>query len=376
MADLRKRARSRPAVVPGARPWNATPRSIATTFRRLLDEGVELTPAGEAAEDPARLLEKDYLPRYAVSLFDATYFLANFRHDDDLDYFVGYVLLDPGEKQPAAGRKRRIHPRIFYKDSSLVFRVATHVVRTGDENWIGKGDLKLEHTDEGEMLCSAEETTNLPLEVQAAFDVCTRRGPHGLRDEEAPALLLRAGPEDRMRPYADFSTPRRKAMLEHRINGGRRIARFTRRGDPTSLRFTPGFEPDFKRGVIETSRSASRLYGGKVVKYRILSTNSRIQYAFVATPRHVWINPPQALTQELSTYGVRTIDVMADEELFVPGYEYHYLDEWEDPPAWVSQIPRGFAGEANPDYPERADASPWIEAMPVIRRFRKEVLGR
>jgi hypothetical protein len=73
---------------------------------------------------------------------------------------------------------------------------------------------------------------------------------------------------------------------------------------------------------------------------------------------------------------VRTIDVMADEELFVPGYEYHYLDEWEDPPAWVSQIPRGFAGEANPDYPERADASPWIEAMPVIRRFRKEVLGR
>jgi hypothetical protein len=108
-------------------------------------------------------------------------------------------------------------------------------------------------------------------------------------------------------------------------------------------------------------------------KFRILSTNRKIQYQFVAGPRHVWIVPPQALTTELTSYGVRTIDVNVDDDLSVPGYEYHYLDESEDPPRLYSQIPEGFAGEISEVDPARADASPWLEQMPVIQQFRKAI---
>jgi hypothetical protein len=155
------------------------------------------------------------------------------------------------------------------------------------------------------------------------------------------------------------------------VNRGRSIARFERPGDPSSLRFVPGFEPDFERGVLEASVSKSKLYGGELRKFRILSKNGRIQYQFVAAPRHVWIVPPQTLTTELSSYGVRTVDVVTDEDLCVPGYEYHYLDESEDPPRFYSQIPKGWAGAPSDVDPSRADASPWLEALPVIRAFRR-----
>ena len=32
----------------------------------------------------------------------------------------------------------------------------------------------------------------------------------------------------------------------------------------------------------------------------------------------------------IASYGVRTIDVPAAEELCVPGFEYHYIDDTED----------------------------------------------
>jgi hypothetical protein len=73
----------------------------------------------------------------------------------------------------------------------------------------------------------------------------------------------------------------------------------------------------------------------------------------------------------LSSYGVRTIDVNAPEDLCVPGYEYHYLDDSSDPPELYSQIPPGFAGDVSTVDPARSDASPWIERMPVIREFRQ-----
>ena len=104
-----------------------------------------------------------------------------------------------------------------------------------------------------------------------------------------------------------------------------------------------------------------------------MSKNRQIQYQFVAAPRQVWILPPQALTTEISSYGVRTIDVDADDDLFVPGYEYHFIDETEEPPRLWSQIPRGFAGEASDVDPSRADASPWIEKLPVIQEFRRAI---
>jgi hypothetical protein len=111
-----------------------------------------------------------------------------------------------------------------------------------------------------------------------------------------------------------------------------------------------------------------------VRKFRVLSANRSIQWMLAAGPRHAWINPPQALTTELSTYGVRTLDVEVPEELCVPGYEYHYLDEHADPPEWHSQIPEGFVGEPSPVDPSRADASAWIEQLPVIREFRAKLL--
>ena len=67
----------------------------------------------------------------------------------------------------------------------------------------------------------------------------------------------------------------------------------------------------------------------------------------MAGPHQVWIIPPQATTRQLSSFGLRTVDVIADDDLFVPGYEYHYLDVTVDPPEFYSQIPKGFAGKTS-----------------------------
>ena len=352
-------------VVSGILPDEKTPQQVAREFRRLVDCGLELRPAGAARRDPARLLASGYTPRYAVRLFDAVFYLTNLREDHNFRFFVAYVTPEAGG--PAA------FPRIFYKDSSLVWRSATHFIRTDAENWIGKGDVKVVAVDGDELICSAEETTNLPFEIQAALDVLSRRGSRVVRDHRAVPLVLRRAPERRIEPYRDFLAPRRRARSDprNRIHGERPIAWFTRPGDPTSLRFARGFEPDFARGVVEESRSKSNLYGGEIRKLRILSRNRRIQYQFVAGPKQVWIIPPQALTTELSSYGVRTLDVVADEDLFVPGYEYHYLDASTDPPRLHSQIPAGFAGAQSEVDPSRADASPWLERLPVIAAFRR-----
>ena len=336
-----------------------------------MDTGAELRPAGRARRDPEILLTRPYLPRHEVALFDATYFLTDLKFDNALGFFVAYVVL--GERN--GERVGRIHPRIFYKDSSLVWRVASHFVHDEEEYWIGKGDVRWERRADGDYLCSVEETTNLPYEIQASLDVISRRRRRR-RDDDAVQLVLREAPSSRVEPYADFTAPRRRAHARQRIHGGRRVARFLRAGDPASLRFARGFEPNFAQGVLEEARSASRFFGGEVFKFRILSTNRRIQYQFVASPAYAWVNPPQTLTSELSTYGVRTLDVLADENLFLPAYEYHEVDEGRDGAVLSSQIPAGYAGAAHPEDPARADASAWIEALPVIRQFRARVLRK
>ena len=118
------------------------------------------------------------------------------------------------------------------------------------------------------------------------------------------------------------------------------------------------------------------MYGGRLQRFRILSRNRRVQYLFIAGPRQVWIVPPQATTTQLTSYGVRTIDVIADADLCVPAYEYHFMDDTEDPPVLVSQIPEGYAGEPSDVDDSRADASAWLDRLPVIREFRRVVLGR
>jgi hypothetical protein len=343
-------------LVTGVVPEPLAPAEVARRFRHLLAEGARLRPAGKARRQPAALLAPRYLPRYEIRLFDARFFLADYRFDDAVGFFVGYVVL-PGSTA--------IWPRIFYKDSSLLWRVASHFVRDGDEVWLGKGDTRTVERGDWVLRHCAEETTNLPYELQFALDDLSRRRK-ARRDDAAIELVVRAAPRGRIEPYADFLAPRRRAAARHRENGGRPVARFLRRCDPASLRFARGYEPDLVRGIVERGASASAFYGGRIEKTRVLSTNRRVHYLFFASPTHVWLAPPQLLATELSTYGVRTLDVLADEEIFLPAFEYH--DEVE------SQIPAGFAGAPHAEHPDRADAAAWLEALPVVRSFRATVL--
>jgi hypothetical protein len=346
---------------------------VRRELRELLEGGVRIRPAGSARRDPASLLPS-YLPRHAIRLFDTVYYLTDLREDrsweGNLRFFVAWIL--------PRSDARSIHPRLFSKDYSLVWRSPSHFIRSENENWMGKGDVRWGVEDGEEILHSVEETTNLPLEIQAALDTLTRRSARPRSDPHAVGRLLRKAPDHRIEPYEDFAAPRRRARSDprNRIHRGRDVAWFRHPGDPASLRFAAGFEPDFRGGVLEQSRSASRFYGGRIRKFRILSRNRRIQYQFVAAPRHAWIIPPQALTTEITSYGVRSIDVHAAEELCVPGYEYCFVDESTRPPTLHSQIPEGFAGTPSDLDPARRDASAWTERLPVIRAFRRQVLRR
>lgn len=359
-------------VVASSPLHETTPRRIAREFRDRLAAGARLISVGETRDDPESLLSRGYTPRFRVDLFDTRYYLSGLRQNDDLRFFVGYVVRD-GATRPG----RRIHARLFYKDVSLVWRVASHFVRTASENWIGKGSLQPVREDGEVRYYSDEATTDLPLEVQTAFEDACRRSGRIPRNEIAVRLVLRRGGEQRVAPYADFTAPRERAQSDRRnlVNGGRPIARFERPDDPGSLRFVRGFAPDFRDGIVEAGESASRLYGGRLRRFRILSQNRQVQSLFFGGPRHAWIGSCQATTTDLSSFGVRTVDVSVPEALLLPGFEYHYLDDLEDPPVWVSQIPEGFAGAASEVDPSRADASAWLERTPVIRAFRREVLG-
>jgi hypothetical protein len=326
-------------ITPDVSPWDLSPRRVRRALDQHLDQGGRLRPAGSAKSRP-RMLLAQYPPRYAVSLFDVRFHLSELREDGNFRFFVAYVQV---------GEAKDVHPRLFYKDQSLVWRCATHYIANRGTLWVGKGDMKVI----GGMEYSAEETTNLPLELQAALDECSRRAKRVVFDEAALGRVLRRAPVGRFEAYADFLGPRRRAAARraNRVNGGRPVAWFTRPGDPGSLRFAPGFAPDFSQ-VVDVARSASRMYGGAIRKLRILSKNRCIQYQFVASPRLAWIIPAQTLTTELSTYGVRTLDVLG--ELY-------------------SQIPAGFAGAASEIDPTRYDAKPWLDRLPVIREFRRKI---
>ena len=358
-------------IEPSAEPSDLSPRQVGREFRRLLDEGMRIRPAGTAGRSPRSLPSGGYAPRYKTELFDTTFYLSKLHQNADIRFFVAYVV------QVGARGRLEAFPRIFYKDVSLIWRSASHFIRTRDENWIGKGELRTIRQNGELMEVSAEETTDLPLELQNVLETFARQPGRIPHDERAIGLVLRRGPSDRMDPYRDFSQLRRRARSNprNRVNAGRPISRFTRQGDPTSLRFVKGFEPDFG-AVIEVVDSVSKLYGGALRRFRILSRNRKIQYLFFAGPRQVWIIPPQATTTELTSYGLRSIDVIADEDMCLPGYEYHFLDETEHPPVFVSQIPEGHAGPVSEVDDSRADASPWLDRLPVVQEFRRKVLGR
>jgi hypothetical protein len=359
-------------IVVDVRAEDLAPRAVSREFAGLLAQGARIRCAGEGRRD-VRALAKRYAPQHKLCLFDTVFYLSHLRMDVNARFFIAFVLL-PADRARAP-KQRNLYARIFYKDASLIWRSASHYARSETENWIGKGDLKwvVENGERG--LYTAEETTNLPLEIQATLDALTRTVPRPKRDERAMPLVLRHAPDHRVAPYADFTAPRRKAAADprNRIHGGKRVAWFARAHDPESLRFARGFEPDFAAGMLESYVLGSRLYGGELRKFRVLSTNRKIQYQFVLAPRQVWIVPPQALTTELTSFGVRTVDVNADDDLFVPAFEYHYIDDYEDPPTLYSQIPAGFAGAISEVDPARADASPWLERLPVLQAFRAAI---
>ena len=349
-------------------PWG--PREARRRFRAMLAGGTRLAPVGQAADDPEVLLEGRTLPRCALELFDHVVFLSGPLFDPHLGFMVAYM----GRKVGRDGAVKSLVPRIFYKDISLVWRAATHVIHCAEEDWIGKGALRWTEDGDHHVASSAEETTDLPYEVQGALDAASWTSKPR-RDDSAALLVLRNAPAGRIAPYADFTRARDRDQALVKINRGRPIARFRRKGAPESLEFVRGFAPDLSRGVLASTFAASNLYGGRVKKTRVLSVNEQIQYQFVSSPTHVWINPPQSLTTSLTAYGTRTLDVHAPEALFVPGYEYHFMDESTEPPSLHSQIPDGFAGAPSEEDPMRADAAAWIERLPPVVEFRRRGLA-
>ena len=357
-------------IVPSVERCDLNPRQVDREFSALVRDGARFRLASSAVRDHRQLFQAGLRPKHKVELFDTTFYFSNVRQIPELRFFVCYIVQSEGN----TGR-RSIYPRIIYKDLSLVWRAASHFTYVNGDIWVGKGDVRMDEEDGHETIESVEATTDLPLEMQSAVESLpgwTRRVMSG---DGILEMVLRRGPANRVEPYADFTRLRRRAQAVpgNLINAGRRIARFRRAGDPESLVVTRGFEPDFREGVIERGESFSRLYGGRIGRYRILSTNRKVQYYFLAGLRHVWIVPPQALTTELSSYGLRTVDVKADEDLFIPGYEYHHYEDTAHGRELYSQIPPGYVGEVCPLDDAKADASPWLNRIPLIRQFRQQV---
>ncbi|NNF66521.1 MAG: hypothetical protein HKM98_03325 [Gammaproteobacteria bacterium] len=352
-------------IIPSVSVTSLTPREVSRRFAGLLNDGATLTVDGQGRKNPTALPKRGYTPKYEVDLFQCRYFLCNKRDADGLKVLPAFVM--PNRNKD----RKRIYARVFYKDSSLVWRSASHYINTPEEQWIGKGAVKRVKIHGSYRWVSAEETTDLPFELQAALDDVSRRGPRSRNDHQLLSLVLRNAPADRVWPYRDFEGPREKAMSasKNRINNNQSIAWFAEHGKPESLQFEPGFEPDFA-AIVDSSDSRSTMYGGDIKKYRIASKNRQVQYLFVKSPTHTWIVNPQSFTSELSSYGLRTVDVVADEDFSIPGYEF--ADNNGDGHT-EDQIPAGFVGAPCPFDNDRADASPWNHRLPVITAFHKAI---
>ena len=96
----------------------------------------------------------------------------------------------------------------------------------------------------------------------------------------------------------------------------------------------------------------------------------------IAGPRQVWVASCQPTTTEIMSYGVRTVDAHVDDDLLLPGYEYHFEEEGENGPQLYSQIPPGYAGEKSAIDTYRVDTSRWLDQVPLIQEFRSKVLAR
>lgn len=369
MTFLRNNGRT-PTILRSAMPLTLSPTGVRREFTALLQNGFSIRPVGDARRAPHKLLADRYAPLHRLDLHAHRFYLSRLLYTPDVRFFVAFVVPEPRT------RSRPVHPRIFYEDSSMAWRSASHIYVTRTELWLGKGDAS-EQTSHGYIHTSSMEwTTDLPTELHVALDTLCGRWRRPPFDEGILPRILRRAPDHRVMAYKDFTEPRRRATRQGAsVAGGRPVARFLRRNDPGSLVFLGGYEPDFRAGIFEVARSDSVLYG-RVARFRVLSTNRRLQYQFILSKKHAFVLPPQGFGTELSSYGVRTQNVVFDELLCVPGYEYHFMDKVGDEPTLHTQIPRGFAAAPCPLDPNRADASPWLEALPVIKKFRATLARR
>lgn len=348
-------------VAPSSTLLPLTTRQVAGRFQRLLAAGKRLTVTGNMGKKPTDLLAAGYRPRHLVELFDTRYFLCAVRENEDIRFIVAYVHW--------SGDPARVFARLFYKDVSLTWRAASHYSRIDGEHWIGKGAVRHSFRDGLDIVESDEATTDLPLEIQTALETAARSAKRIPYDALAIERVLRRAPPSRLAPYADFTRPREEALQQPKllVNGGKPIAWFADPRKPESLRFARGFKPDFENRVLERGELSSTLYGGKVVRFRIASKNGKAQYSMLKAPRHAWVASVQGTGSAMSSFGVRCVDAVVDEDFLLPGYEYHFMEAGE----LHSQIPEGFAGAASPRDPHRADASAWLSRVPVLREFAK-----
>ncbi len=355
----------KPAEFAGADVYAAVepdPRSsvqIERDFRRLLNGGRRLATSGSAASAPEALLSGGFSPKSKLSLFGTDIYLTRPRQNPDLRFFVAYVA---PKQQPS-----KVFARIFYKDISLIWRCASHLFLEGEEMWIGKGDVRIDQRDGYAYTESVESTTDLPFEIQTAIELLNRA--KNVRQEVAVLeQILHRASRNRIRAFAEFTAPRTQAKRAGQVIAkGKKVVRFRKFDDPSSLEVLPGYEPDWDNGLVETYAHPSRLYGGTVTRYRFLSVNREIQHLLFLAPRHAWMIPPHALSTRISSFGVRVVDVNFDEEAYVPGFEYHFEEEG----VLHSQIPEGYVGELSEIDDSRADASAWLNQIPLLRELRE-----
>ena len=177
-------------VVPSPACAELGQKQVDREFRRLVDGGLPIRPAGTARRNPRRLLSLGYCPKHRIELFDTTYYLTNALQNYFLRFFVAYLVQGPA---------RAAHPRIFYKDASLVWRAASHVGGRGGELWVGKGDVSVRDEDGDELISSREETTDLPLEIQPALETLNRIKRRVPTDFASLDLILRRGHDRRIK---------------------------------------------------------------------------------------------------------------------------------------------------------------------------------
>ena len=134
-------------------------RQVEREFRRRVEQGLAIRPAGRARRRPLRLLSLGYSPKHKLELFDTTFYLTNSFQNYFLRFFVAYVVQEPGSAA---------HPRIFYKDASLLWRAASHMGGGRGDLWVGKGDVSVRYEDGDELINCEDLATwagTIPYEI-------------------------------------------------------------------------------------------------------------------------------------------------------------------------------------------------------------------